>query len=263
VGFFFFVNPEKIICLTEEYVELLYLLGEQKRIVGISSFVKRPPEAIKEKPIVTSFIKANIKKINELQPDIILGFSDIQAEIAKELVLNHHNVFISNQRSIEEIFRIMYWISIIVGKEKEFLQLEEKWKNKIKYYNNITKNNNKKYKVLFIEWDDPIIGGICWVEELLEILNVELCFPKLKNKKQAKDRVLSIEEINQVNPDVIINSWCGKKTDFDWLKKTFSNTNAIKNNRIYEIDPAIILQPGPVLFEEGIDVLYRIIYSEE
>lgn len=130
MGFFFFVNPEKIICLTEEYVELLYLLGEQKRIVGISSFVKRPPEAIKEKPIVTSFIKANIKKINELQPDIILGFSDIQAEIAKELVLNHHNVFISNQRSIEEIFRVMYWVSIIVGKEKEFLQLEEKWKNK-------------------------------------------------------------------------------------------------------------------------------------
>ncbi len=263
MGLLYFVYPERIICLTEEYVELLYLLGEDHRIVGISTYVKRPPEAIKAKPIVTSFIKADVKKINELKPDLILGFSDIQAEIAKELILNHHNVFISNQRSIEEIFRIMYWVSILIGKEKEFLQLKEKWKNKINYYNNITKNINKKYKILFIEWDEPIIGGICWVEELLEILNVELCFPELKNKKQAKERVLSIEEINQVNPDIIINSWCGKKTNFQWLKETFANTNAVKNNHLYEIDPAIILQPGPALFEEGIDELYQIIYSEE
>lgn len=258
--------PQRIICLTEEYVELLYLLNEDHRIVGISSYVKRPPNVIKEKPIVTSFIKSNIKKINELKPDLILGFSDIQAEIAKELILNNHNVIITNQRSIEEIFQIMFWISTLVNKQNQYLLLLEKWKNKLKYYKEKTKeiinSKNKKYKVFFMEWNDPIIGGIQWVEELLEILNVELCFPDLKYKKQAKERILSKEELNQVNPDIIINSWCGKPTDFAWLEQTFTDVKAIQEKRIYEIDPAIILQPGPALFEEGIDVLFQFIYGD-
>ncbi|GIX41618.1 MAG: cobalamin-binding protein [Leptospiraceae bacterium] len=253
--------PQRIICLTEEYVELLYLLNEDKKIVGISTFVKRPEIAIKEKPIVTSFIKANIEKINQLQPDLILGFSDIQAEIARELILNHHNVFITNQRTIEEIFKVLFWISSLVHKQEEYLKLQRKWQKKLNEYKNKTKNINRKYKVFFMEWDNPIISGICWVEELLEYLNVEICFPELKFKKQAKERIISKEELLKVNPDIIINSWCGKKTDFKWLKETFQETNAVKNNRIYEIDPAIILQPGPAIFEEGIDVLYNLIYG--
>lgn len=254
--------PERIICLTEEYVELLYLLEEDHRIVGISSYVKRPEIAHKTKPIVTSFIKANIPKINELKPDLILGFSDIQADIAKELILNNHNVIITNQRTIEEIFNVMLWISCLVDKKKYFLNILEKWKYKLNYYFERCKMFEKK-KVFFMEWNDPIISGICWVEELLEILNLELCFPLLKNKKQAKERIVTKEEIIQSNPDIIINSWCGKKTDFSWIKENFKETNAVKNNKIYEIDPSIILQPGPALFEDGIDTLYNIIYPEK
>ncbi len=259
--------PERIICLTEEYIELLYLLGEEKRIIGITTYTKRPSQAIKEKPIVTSFIKSNINKINELQPDLVLGFSDIQAEIARELVKNNHNVIITNQRTIGEIFQVMFWVSILVGRHDKYLLLMEKWKQKLHNYKekayNIINKINKKYKVLFLEWDNPIITGITWVEELLENLHVEICFPHLKTKKNAMERVVSIEDINKVNPDIIINSWCGKETDFDWIKNNFKDTNAVKENRIYEVAPEIILQPGPALFEEGIDILYKCIYKND
>ncbi len=253
--------PERIICLTEEYVEFLYLLNEEKKIAGISSFVKRPPQAIKEKPIISSFIKANINRINELKPDLILGFSDLQAEIAKELILNHHNVFISNQRSINEIFNVLYWVGCLINKKNETEELIQKWKNKIHYYQNKVRNIDKNYKVFFQEWDEPIISGIQWVEEILEILNVKPIFPKLKYKKSAKERIVSREMILEKNPDIILTCWCGKKTNFDWVKNEFSSTNAIKNNKIFELPPEILLQPGPALFEEGIDLLYQIIYE--
>lgn len=253
--------PQRIVCLTEEYVELLYLLGEEDKIIGISSYVKRPEKAIKEKPIVTSFIKGNIKKINDLKPDLIVGFSDIQAELAKELIQNHHNVFIANQRSIEEIFNIIEWIGNLLNKKKETEALIQKWKEKLEYYKRITLQKKKK-KVLFIEWDDPLISGIQWVEEILEILNLEPIFPELKYKKSAKERIIEKEEIIRRNPEILLICLCGKKANLEWFKREFNSIDAIINNHIFEIEPEIILQPGPALFEEGIDKIFNLLYKE-
>lgn len=253
--------PKRIICLTEEYVELLYLLGEEDKIIGISSYVKRPEKAIKEKPIVSSFIKGNIKKINDLKPDLILGFSDIQADLAKELIQNGHNVLITNQRSVEEIFNVIEWIGNLLNKKKETENLIQKWKEKLEHYKKITQQKQKK-KVLFIEWDEPLISGIQWVEEILEILNLEPIFPELKYKKSAKERIIEKEEVIQRNPEILLICLCGKKANLKWFKKEFVSTDAIKNNQIFEIEPEIILQPGPALFEEGIDKLFHLLYIE-
>ncbi|MFN3604505.1 MAG: ABC transporter substrate-binding protein [Leptonema sp. (in: bacteria)] len=255
------MNIEKIICLTEEYVELLYLLGEEERIVGISTYVKRPKKAIKEKTIVCSFVKADIDKINLLKPDLILGFSDVQAEIAKDLIKNHHNIFISNQRSINEIFNIMEWVATLLEKKKEYENLLNRWKSKIEHYKNLTQNYDKK-KVIFLEWDDPLISGIQWVEEILEILNLKPIFPELKYKKSAKERIVETQEIIKRNPDIILLSLCGKKANLNQIKNLLEQTTAALKNQIYEIDPSIILQPGPALFEEGIDILYHTIYQK-
>ncbi|MCS7206041.1 MAG: ABC transporter substrate-binding protein [Leptospiraceae bacterium] len=255
------MTPKRIVCLTEEYVEFLYLLGEEDRIVGISSYVKRPSNAIKEKPIVSSFVKVNVEKINQLKPDLILGFSDLQAEVAKELIQNHHHVFIANPRSIEDIFQILYWLGLLIDQKEKTETLIQRWKNKLEFYAQEAKKFPTKHKVFFMEWDEPIISGITWVEELLEILNTQPLFPELKTKKSAKERIVPKEEILARNPDVIINCWCGKKTNFDWVKENFSSTNAVKNQRIYEIEPEVILQPGPALFEEGVDKLFELIYK--
>lgn len=255
------MKPKKIVCLTEEYVELLYLLGEYNSICGISSYVTRPKNAIQEKPIVCSFIKANIQKINQIKPDLILGFSDLQAEIAKELIQNHHNVIITNQRSLEEIFEVMEWIALLLQKQKEYETLKNQWKVKVDYYRHLA-NQYSPRTVVFLEWDDPYISGIQWVEEILEILNLKPIFPELKTKKSAKERVLEKKEILKRNPEIILLSLCGKKANLNNIKKEFKETRAVTTNQIYEIDPSIILQPGPALFEEGIDVLYHTIYKD-
>ncbi len=255
------MKPKNVVCLTEEYVELLYLLGEYDSICGISSYVTRPEKAIKEKPIVCSFIKANIQKINQIKPELILGFSDLQAEIAKELIQNHHNVIITNQRSIEEIFQVMEWIALLFHREKEYKTLKNQWIAKIEHYRKLA-NQHQQKSVLFLEWDEPYISGIQWIEEILEILNLKSIFPELKYKKSAKERIVTKEEILQKNPEIILLSLCGKKANLESIKKEFEKTQAVLLNQIFEIPSSIILQPGPALFEKGIDLLYNTIYKD-
>ncbi len=252
-------SPQRIICLTEEPTELLYLLGESHRIVGVSSYTVRPIQAKVEKPKVSSFLTGNIQKIKNLKPDLVIGFSDIQSQLASDLIKEGLNVLITNQRSISEIFDTMLLLGRIVSKEKEVVQLLDGWKRKLETF--ATKAPKNKPKVFFQEWEEPIISSIQWVSELIEICGGEDIFSGTP-KPMAKDRIVSIADIESKNPDIIIGSWCGKKMDLDWIQKNLHNTKAVQNNRIREIDSSIILQPGPALFLEGIDAVFECIHNE-
>lgn len=259
--------PERIICLTEETTELFYLLGVQDKIVGVTAYTVRPPQAKKEKPIVSSFISGNLPKIKNLNPDLIIGFSDIQHELASKLIKEGLNVLITNQRSLEEIFQTMYLLGTIVDKRKETEILIQSWKQKLKEIQTrcekrIQENANQKPKIFFQEWDEPIITGIRWVSELIAICGGEDIFQEKQNSSLAKDRIVSLEDVSARNPDIIIGSWCGKPMDKNWIKtrEQWSNIKAVQENAIIEIDSSIILQPGPALFLEGIDQLEKSIW---
>ncbi len=256
--------PERIICLTEETTELLYLLGEEHRIVGISAYTVRPEIAKKEKPSVSAFINGNVKKIKSLKPDLVIGFSDIQANLASELIKEGLNVLVTNQRTIDEICQTMILIGTLVGKQIETTKLIESWKIKLDDIQLLTQGKHKP-KIFFQEWDEPIISSIAWVSELIQICGAEDIFSETGNGILAKDRIVSSIQVRDKNPDAIIGSWCGKPVNFNWVKNhpDWQDTDAIRYNRVYEMDPSIILQPGPALFLEGVDELYRLIWGDE
>ncbi|HMV45919.1 MAG TPA: cobalamin-binding protein, partial [Leptospiraceae bacterium] len=246
-------SPERIICLTEETTELLYLLGEEDRIVGITAYTVRPEKAKKEKPVVSAFISGSIQKIKNLKPDLIIGFSDIQAQFAHDLIKHGLNVLIFNQRSISEIYNSMLMIGSLVGRQTETLHLIDMWKGKLRKIELERAANPYKPKVFFQEWDEPIITGIHWVSELIQIAGGIDCFADKKSGVLARDRYVSKEDVQKANPDCIIGSWCGKPVDFDWVYNVseWQNTPAIQNKKVFEIDSSIILQPGPALFLDG------------
>ena len=253
--------PERIICLTEETTETLYLLGAEDKIVGISSFTKRPPEAKKSKPSVSNFTQTNFNKIEKLNPDLIFSFSDVQAEITKELAKRGFQVLVFNQRSISEILQNILIIGSIIGKSKEAENLVNSYEQRI---DKVKKRSSKlKYhpKVYFEEWGNPFLTGICWVSELIEIAGGKDIFAERRNAKAAKERVVLSEEIIKRNPDIIVGSWCGKKFRKNEVKKRedWKNISAIKNNKLFEIDSSLILQPGPAALTEGLDELVKVI----
>ncbi|EQA43961.1 oligopeptide ABC transporter, oligopeptide-binding protein [Leptospira broomii serovar Hurstbridge str. 5399] len=256
------MGPKRIVCLTEETTELLYLLGEQDRIVGISAYTVRPLKAKDEKPRVSAFISGNIKRITELKPDLVIGFSDIQAELAHDLIKEGLNVLITNQRTLDEIFETISLVAGLVGKGKEADSLVNSYKQKLENVR-IAAAGKSRPKVFFQEWDEPIITGIRWVSELIEIAGANDCFGHLKEKSLAKDRIISLEDVANSNPDIFIGCWCGKPMDFEWVRtrQEWKQVSAIRKGRIFEMDPAIILQPGPALFEVGILELEKIIDS--
>jgi iron complex transport system substrate-binding protein len=253
--------PKRIICLTEETTELLYLLQEQSRIIGISVYTVRPDNAPKEKTKVSSFISGNIKKIKSLKPDLIIGFSDIQAQLAHDLIKEGLNVLITNQRSIDEIFETMSLIGSLVGRNKETSLLIDTWKQTLDLISRKAKARSFKPKVFFQEWNEPIITAIQWVRELVEICGGNEINSNIKNMSLAKDRIVSKDYIAARNPDIIIGSWCGKPVDYNWIHsvKEWKDIKAIKENKLYEIDSSIIVQPGPALFIEGVQKLQSII----
>lgn len=256
-------SPERIICLTEETTELLYLLGEEKRIVGITAYTVRPEKAKNEKPVVSAFIAGNIQKIKNLAPDLIIGFSDIQAQFAHDLIKHGFNVLIFNQRTLTEIYNAMYMIGSLVGKSSATEKLIEEWKSKLSKIKSESEKVFKKPKVFFQEWDEPIISSIHWVSELIEIAGGLDCFSEKRQGILARDRFVSKQDVAEANPDIIIGSWCGKPVDFKWVYSVdeWTNISALKNNRVFEIDSSLILQPGPALFLEGIDRLRDCILS--
>lgn len=254
--------PERIVCLTEEPTETLYLLGEQRRIVGISGFTVRPAEARKEKPKVSAFIEADIEKIIALKPDLVIGFSDIQANIAKELIAQGITVWINNYRSIEGIFKMIAQIGSLVGKTELACNLIKQYKYDI---DKIVKRNEEhhiKPKVYFEEWFNPLISGICWVSELIELAGGIDIYKEKQTGSLAKDRIIeNANEVIDLNPDIIIASWCGKKFKKEQLisRENWNNINAVKNDFVFEIKSPVILQPGPAAITEGVKQISAII----
>ena len=256
--------PERIVCLTEETTELLYLLGEEERIVGISAYTVRPARAREEKPVVSAFISGSLQKIAALEPDLIVGFSDIQGDLARDLIKAGHNVLVQNQRSIAEIFQCMQMLGNLVGRGPETETLIQGWQDSLdaarqRAQQHFEDAGRRRPRVFFQEWDEPLITGIHWVSELIEIAGGEDCFPELRQAAMARDRIVTTEAVAERRPDLIIGSWCGKPVDYEWVRSqtAWQNTVALRNEQLYELDSAIILQPGPALFSDGLQALQR------
>jgi len=254
--------PERIVCLTEETTETLYLLGEQDRIVGISGFTMRPPEARKEKPKVSLFTDANIEEIKSLSPDLVIGFSDIQAELSKKLIQAGLNVFTFNQRSIAEILDTIRVLSLLIDAKSKGVMLLEKIHNNLSDIRRSSSTLSRHPSVYFEEWPDPQICGIRWVSELIELAGGKDICREQSFSPLAKDRIIAHpDSIIESNPDVIMASWCGKMVKPEKIKARpgWERITAVKQNQINEIHSSIILQPGPAALLEGVNAMHEIV----
>ena len=247
----------RIICLTEETVETLYLLGRQDFIIGVSQYVERPAEA-KRHPVVTQFIRSDIEKIVEMRPDLVIGFSDLQKDIASQLIGRGLNVLVTNQRTLKEILNNILLLGRLVGEEKKAIELVNGFSDKLSSYQN--KNYQRRPRVYFEEWDHPRYSGIGWVSELIHATGGENIFAH-KASAMARDREVTDEEIKSKNPDIIFGCWCGKPVKLESFEKRYPEVNAVKNQKLWELDPAIFLQPGPALFVDGLDQMFEKIQS--
>jgi iron complex transport system substrate-binding protein len=255
-------GPQRIVCLTEEPTEWLYLLGEERRIVGISGYTVRPPRAREEKPKVSAFLNAKIDKIVDLQPDCVIGFSDLQADIAAQLVRKGIQVTIFNQRSVAEIFSMMYQLAAMVGQEAKGLALIQGMQQRLRAIEQAAARLKRRPRVFFEEWYDPHISAIAWVSELIGIAGGDDCFPELASQAMGKDRIIADgSEIARRNPDIIFGSWCGRKFRPDHVlgRAGWEEVGAVKNRQLFEIKSAEILQPGPAALTEGVEQIHRLI----
>ena len=253
--------PNRIVCLTEETTEMLYRLGEQRRIVGISGFTVRPPEARREKPKVSAFTSAKIDRIVELEPDLVLGFSDLQADIAAELVSRGIEVHVFNQRSVAEIQRMIVMLGAMVGRQRDAERWVEGVEARIDRLRAEADTLARKPRVYFEEWYDPIISGIRWVGELIEIAGGEDCFPELSRESLGKNRIVADPlEVARRNPDIIIGSWCGRRfrPQHVYARPGWEDVAAVRTRHVFEIKSALILQPGPAALTDGLDALHAI-----
>jgi iron complex transport system substrate-binding protein len=256
--------PQRIVCLTEETVETLYLLGEQQRIVGISGFTVRPPQARKEKPKVSGFTSAKIDKILALEPDLVLGFSDLQADIAAALVRQGLEVHVFNQRSIEGIFAMILRLGAMVDAAAKAAQLVDRYRSEIDAVGAQAAQLPRRPGVYFEEWDEPMISGIRWVSELIRIAGGEDCFPELAAQPLARQRIIAQpRQVIERQPDIIIGSWCGKRFRRERVETRagWQQIPAVRHGHLYEIKSAEILQPGPAALSDGLERLRRIIWQ--
>ncbi|MFV0181822.1 cobalamin-binding protein [Empedobacter falsenii] len=258
-----FINryPQRIVCLTEEGTEILYTINEQHRLVGISGFTYRPPQARKEKPKVSTFLDAKFEEIIELKPDLVIGYSDLQADIAAELIRRGINVLIFNHRTVEEILNMILQFTSLIGCQDKGIKLVESYEKRIETIKKQASLLPYQPTVFFEEWDEPIISGSAWVNDLIEIAGGKLAFPELKNKALAKDRILLDKQVIERNPEIIIGSWCGKMFKPEKVEQRigFEKIKAVQNNHLYEIKSELILQPGPAALTGGLDEIVQII----
>ena len=255
-------GPQRIVCLTEETTEWLYLLGQQHRIVGVSGYTVRPPQARHEKPRVSAFLSAKIDKILALKPDCVFGFSDLQADIASELIRAGVQVTVFNQRSVPEIFSMLFQVAAIV----DCAALGQQWiaqrQAALEDMRALTSGWSRKPKVFFEEWDDPLISGIQWVSELIAVAGGVDCFPELGKQSLGKNRIIADNSVViERAPDIIVGSWCGKKFRPEKVKARlgWDVIPAVQEDRVYEIKSADILQPGPAALTDGVAQLHRFI----
>ena len=253
------MSAQRIVCLTEETTETLYLLGEQDRIVGISGYTVRPPEA-RRKPKVSAFINAKFDKILALEPDLVLTFSDLQADIAAELIRRGVTVLAFNQRSVIEILGMIQTLAGVVGVAEKGRQLVAQLESGLEAIRNSASRFPTRPRVLFEEWNEPLISGIRWVDELIEIAGGNPVFPELRFQKNAPQRIVDPASVIPKDPEVIIGSWCGVKVNKSKIRSRpgWSAISAVKNGQIYEIKSTYILQPGPAALTEGVRQLHAI-----
>jgi len=254
--------PSRIVCLTEETTETLYLLGEGDRVVGVSGYTVRPPEA-RQKPRVSSFLHARFEKIEALRPDLVLAFSDLQAEITGELIKRGYPVFTFNQRTVHEILQMIRVLAGMVGCADKGRALAEELSRGLDRIREAAARLPRRPRVYFEEWDDPLISGICWVDELVEIAGGDPVFPELRGGRLAKDRIVTAERVIAAAPDVIIGSWCGKPLRSERIaaRPGWDRIPAVKGGHLHEIKSAYILQPGPASLTEGVARIQEIVQS--
>jgi len=254
--------PQRIVCMTEETVETLYLLGEERRIVGISGFTVRPPRARREKPKVSAFTSAKIDRILELEPDLVFGFSDLQADIARELIARGVDVYVFNHRTVDGIFDMITRVGYLVGAVQRTDALVGELARRV---DDVRERNGRiadKPLVYFEEWYDPIITGIRWVAELIEIAGGRECFPEKSRASLGKDRIVADPmEVVARDPDIVIGSWCGRRFRPESVAERpgWADVKAVRGGHVHEVKSAIILQPGPAALTDGLDALVEIV----
>ena len=256
------MTPQRIVCLTEEPTEWLYLLGQQHRIVGVSGYTVRPPQARHEKPRVSAFLSAKIDKILALKPDCAIGFSDLQADIAAQLIRAGVQVHIFNQRSVEEIFAMLYQLAALVGQADQGLERIAQMRDQVQAVQERAAGFAHRPRVYFEEWDEPHISAIRWVSELLAVAGGDDVFPELAVAPMGKDRIIAHgQTIVDRAPDIIIGSWCGKKFRPEKVaaRPGWQGVPAVRDGQLFEIKSAEILQPGPAALTDGLAQLHRIV----
>jgi iron complex transport system substrate-binding protein len=254
--------PRRIVCLTEEATEWLYLLGEEARIAGISGYTVRPRRAREEKPKVSAFLSARIDKILALEPDCVFGFSDLQADIAAELVKKGVQVTIFNQRSVDEIFSMLFQVAAIVGQAERGVELLARMRARLDEIAGEAAALKRRPRVYFEEWDEPRISAIRWVSELVGIAGGDDIFPELAREPLGKNRILANDgEVLLRNPDIVVGSWCGKKFRPEKVaaRPGWGAVTAVKEQRLFEVKSADILQPGPAALTDGVEQLHSIV----
>ena len=259
------LSPQRIVCLTEETTEWLYLLGQERRIVGISGYTVRPARARQDKPKVSAFLSAKIDKILALQPDCVFGFSDLQADIAALLIRQGVQVTVFNQRSVAEIFSMMYQVAAMVGEAAQGLERIAAMQQGLDQMRTevaaLEAQGARRPRVFFEEWDVPHISAIRWVSELMGIAGGDDIFPELAHESLGKNRIIADGfDIVQRNPDIIIGSWCGKKFRPETVaaRPGWTQVAAVRDGALFEIKSPLILQPGPAALTDGVAALHRI-----
>ncbi len=262
--------PQRIVCLTTETVEVLYAIGEAERIAGITGYTVRPPEARKEKPKVYAFTSGDLDKILAVRPDLVLTFSDLQADIARDLIKAGVPVYAFNQRSVDETLGMVETIGRLVGAEDKALRLVRELEAQIASARTVASEriarNGRRPRVYFEEWDEPNITAVRWVSDLIEIAGGENIFADRAALPLARDRILADPlEVVARAPDVIIGSWCGKhfRPERVSARPGWSTVPAVVNGRLHEIKSAIILTPGPVAISEGLPLLLDILNIDD
>ncbi len=253
--------PQRIVCLTEETVETLYLLGEEHRIVGVSGYAVRPARVRREKPRVSAFISADFEKILRLEPDLVLTFSDLQADIVAELIRRNIAVHAFNQRDIAGIFDMIRTVGALTGVPAKAEALAASLDGRLHAALKRAQALPRRPRIYFEEWDEPMISGIKWVSELIAVAGGIEAFPELAERKNAKDRIVSAGEVIAAAPDIIVGSWCGKKfvPAKVCTRDGFSTIPAVRTGWLREIKSPLILQPGPAALTDGLDALAAII----
>jgi len=253
--------PRRIVCLTEETVETLYLLGRAGSIAGISGYAVRPPEARRDKPRVSAFTSADIPKIEALKPDLVLAFSDLQAAIVADLVRHGMAVHAFNQRDIAGILDMIRTVGALAGAPDEAARLVDRLTARIEKAGDAAARLKRRPRVFFEEWDEPLISGIGWVSELIEIAGGIDVFRERSHAASARDRIVAGADVIAAVPDIVIGSWCGKKFRAERVagRPGFATLPAVRDGAIFEIKSSLILQPGPAALTDGLAAIEAII----